>query len=167
MTPDSVPAWNHLGLLLLLSAGTPATGSEPRSTVESVDGVDSDPSPGTLPLVSLYELALLIPKLSLVGFLISNMRMKLTFQSFCEDLNEFILRCLEGCLVHSKFSVSAVTLCSGAHSYIKLCHLFGNLLSPQLEYKLCAAADFVQITTITSQPRNFLVKWGENGKEET
>lgn len=56
-------------------------------------------------MVSLYELALIIPKLALVGFLISNMRMKITFQSFCEDLNEFILRCLEGCLVHSKFSV--------------------------------------------------------------
>lgn len=45
-------------------------------------------------MVSLYELALIIPKLALVGFLISNMRMKITFQSFCEDLNEFIFKML-------------------------------------------------------------------------
>lgn len=46
------------GSAAFLCSGTPATGSGPRSTVEGVDGLNSDPSPAPLPLVSLPELAL-------------------------------------------------------------------------------------------------------------
>lgn len=45
---------------------------------------------------------------------------------------------------------------------IKLCHLFGNLVFPGLEYKLYVAAGFVRVTAISSVPRRVL---GEVGKK--
>lgn len=107
------------------------------------------------------------PELCRGRFLLYNGGLKITLQGFREDLNEFMFIKMFRTVLGTEevLCVSAVIICIVAHRCLKLYHFLGNIVfSPLVEYKLCEATGFVQVTAVSSVPRPVLGGVGAGGR---